>query len=80
MVFSAAAIVLLIELPLVGQLAGRIQARYIIAFGWAVLTIAMFFSTRRIDLEISFASLFSFLRRWWRISGCLRRRVMQWQV
>jgi DHA2 family multidrug resistance protein len=56
MVLSAAAIILLIELPLVGQLAGRIQARYLIAFGWAVLTIAMFFSTRRIDLEISFAS------------------------
>jgi DHA2 family multidrug resistance protein len=56
MVLSAAAIILLIELPLVGQLAGRIQARYLIAFGWAVLTLAMFFSTRRIDLEISFAS------------------------
>ncbi len=56
MVLSAAAIILLIELPLVGQLAGRIQARYLMAFGWAVLTIAMFFSTRRIDLEISFAS------------------------
>jgi DHA2 family multidrug resistance protein len=56
MVLSAAAVVLLIELPLVGQLAGRIQARYLMAFGWAMLTIAMFFSTRRIDLEISFAS------------------------
>jgi DHA2 family multidrug resistance protein len=26
------------------------------AFGWAILTLAMFFSTRRLDLEISFAS------------------------
>jgi DHA2 family multidrug resistance protein len=56
MVLSAAAVVLLIELPLVGQLAGRIQARYLMAFGWAALTIAMFVSTRRMDLEISFAS------------------------
>jgi DHA2 family multidrug resistance protein len=56
MVLSAAAIILLIELPLVGQLTGRIQARYLMAFGWAVLTIAMFFSTRRVDLQISFAS------------------------
>jgi DHA2 family multidrug resistance protein len=56
MVLSAAAIVLLIELPLVGQLTGRIQARYLIAFGWALLTVAMFVSTRRMDLEISFAS------------------------
>jgi DHA2 family multidrug resistance protein len=56
MVLSAAAIILLIELPLVGKLTGRFQARYLIAFGWAVLAIAMFFSTRRIDLQISFAS------------------------
>ena len=56
MVLSAAAVILLIELPLVGQLAGRIQARYLMAFGWAALTIAMFYSTRRVDLEMSFAS------------------------
>jgi MFS transporter, DHA2 family, multidrug resistance protein len=56
MVLSAAAALLLIALPLVGQLTGRIQARYLMAFGWALLTIAMFVSTRRIDLQISFAS------------------------
>ncbi len=56
MVLSAAALILLIELPLVGQLTSRIQARYLMAFGWAMLTIAMFFSTHRIDLEISFSS------------------------
>jgi DHA2 family multidrug resistance protein len=56
MVLSAAAVILLIELPLVGQLTSKIQARYIMAFGWALLAIAMFFSTRRIDLQISFES------------------------
>src|SRR6201998_2257779 len=56
MVLSAAAIILLIELPLVGQLTSKIQARYLIAFGWGLLTISMFFSTRRIDLQISFES------------------------
>jgi DHA2 family multidrug resistance protein len=56
MVLSAAAILLLIELPIVGQLTGRIQARYLMAFGWAGLTIAMFFSTRRMDLEMSFSA------------------------
>jgi DHA2 family multidrug resistance protein len=56
MVLSAAAIILLIELPLVGQLTSKIQARYLMAFGWGALTIAMFYSTRRLDLEISFAS------------------------
>src|ERR1700683_5437835 len=56
MVLSAAAMILLMELPLVGQLAGKIQARYLMAFGWGMLTVAMFFSTRRMDLQISFAS------------------------
>ena len=56
MVLSAAAIILLVELPCVGQLTSRIQARYLMAFGWAILTIAMFASTRRIDLQISFES------------------------
>ncbi len=56
MVLSAAAILLLIELPLVGQLTRRVQARYLMAFGWGMLTLAMFLSTRRLDLDISFAS------------------------
>ena len=56
MVLSAAAILLLIELPLVGQLTSKFQARYLMAFGWAALTIAMFYSTRRMDLEMSFDS------------------------
>ncbi len=55
-VLSAAAIILLIELPLVGRLTAKIQARYLMAFGWGMLTLAMFFSTRRLDLDISFSS------------------------
>src|SRR5882724_5450056 len=34
MVLSAAAIILLIELPLVGKLTGRFLARHLMAFGW----------------------------------------------
>jgi DHA2 family multidrug resistance protein len=56
MVLSAAALILLVELPIVGRLTAHIQARYLMAFGWALLTIAMFFSTRSIDLQMSFAS------------------------
>src|ERR1700692_4066008 len=56
MVLSAAGGLLLIALPFVGQLTGRIQARCLMAFGWLILAIAMFVSTRRIDLQISFAS------------------------
>ena len=53
---SAAAMVLLMELPLVGQLTTRFQARRLIAFGWLVLMCTMFLSTKRIDLEMSFGS------------------------
>ncbi len=57
MVLSAAAVILLAELPLIGQLTRKIQARYLIAFGWGTLMFAMFLSTRRLDLEISFSSI-----------------------
>jgi DHA2 family multidrug resistance protein len=56
LVLSGGAVVLLLALPLVGQLTTKIQARYIIAFGWFCLAIAMYYSTRRIDLLISFKS------------------------
>jgi MFS transporter, DHA2 family, multidrug resistance protein len=51
---SAGGLVLLIEMPIMGQLTTKIQARRLIAFGWLALSIAMFYSTRRIDLQISF--------------------------
>ena len=55
-VLSAAALILLMELPFIGQLTTKIQARYLIAFGWIVLSFGMYISTRRIDLQIGFAS------------------------
>jgi MFS transporter, DHA2 family, multidrug resistance protein len=51
---SAGGLVLLIEMPIMGQLTTKLQARYLIAFGWLALSIAMFYSTQRIDLQISF--------------------------
>src|SRR6202047_2459069 len=53
---SAGGFVLLLEMPIMGQLTTKIQARRLIAFGWLVLSIAMFYSTRRIDLQISFSA------------------------
>jgi MFS transporter, DHA2 family, multidrug resistance protein len=55
-VMSAAAVALLFELPIVGQLTTRIQGRYLIAFGWLALCMGMFYSTKRIDLLISMGS------------------------
>jgi MFS transporter, DHA2 family, multidrug resistance protein len=53
---SAGGLVLLFEMPLMGQLTTKIQARYLIAFGWLALSVAMFYSTKRIDLQISFSA------------------------
>jgi DHA2 family multidrug resistance protein len=51
---SAGGLVLLFEMPIMGQLTTKLQARYLIAFGWLALSIAMYYSTKRIDLQISF--------------------------
>lgn len=51
---SAGGLVLLIEMPIIGQLTTKFQARRLMALGWLALSIAMFYSTRRIDLQISF--------------------------
>ena len=51
---SAGGVVLLIEMPIMGQLTNFVQARRLIAFGWLALSIAMFYSTKRIDLLLSF--------------------------
>jgi DHA2 family multidrug resistance protein len=53
---SAGGLVLLIETPITGQLTTKVQARRLIAFGWLALSAAMFYSTRRIDLQMSFSS------------------------
>jgi MFS transporter, DHA2 family, multidrug resistance protein len=53
---SAGGLVLLIETPITGQLTTKVQARRLIAFGWLALSLAMFYSTRRIDLQMSFTA------------------------
>jgi len=53
---SAGGLVLLFEMPIMGQLTTKFQARYLIAFGWLALSIAMLYSTQRIDLQISFSA------------------------
>ena len=53
---SAGGLILLFEMPLIGQLTRKIHARRLIAFGWLALSVAMFYSTRRIDLQLSFTA------------------------
>ena len=58
---SAGGLVLLFEMPIMGQLTTKMQARYLIAMGWLSLALAMFYSAHRIDLDISF-NVSAFLR------------------
>jgi len=53
---SAGGLVLLLETPITGKLTSKVQARYLIAFGWLALSLAMYYSTKRIDLQISFSA------------------------
>jgi DHA2 family multidrug resistance protein len=56
LVLSLGALLLLIEMPIVGELTSRVQARYIIAFGWLCVAIAMFYSTTRLGLFMNFGT------------------------
>jgi DHA2 family multidrug resistance protein len=51
---SAGGVCLLIEMPIMGVLTTKLQARQLIAFGWLCLAAAMFYSTKQINLTMSF--------------------------
>src|SRR5580704_12426594 len=56
LVLSGASIIILFEMPITGQLTTKIPAKYIMAFGWIGLAFGMYYSTKDLDLQISFAS------------------------
>ena len=56
LVLSGGGLLLLFLMPTVGVLSSKVQARYLVAFGWLALSIGMYYSTRQLDLEISFRS------------------------
>ena len=53
---SGGGLCLLVEMPIMGQLTTKVQARRLIAFGWLCLALAMYYSTRQIDLQIGFST------------------------
>jgi DHA2 family multidrug resistance protein len=61
LVLSGGGLLLLVLMPIVGTLSSRVQARYIIAFGWLALSVAMFYCTQTLSLQISFQEA-AFLR------------------
>ncbi len=56
LVLSGGGAVVLALMPVVGVLAGKYPAKYIIAAGWLALAIGMYVSTVRLDTLISFQS------------------------
>jgi len=56
LVLSGGGLLLLVLMPVVGILSSKVEARYLVAFGWLTLSIGMYISSRRMDLQISFAS------------------------
>ena len=56
LVLSGGGLVVLLEMPIVGRLAGKYPAKYIIASGWLALALGMYVSTVRLDTLISFQS------------------------
>jgi len=56
LVLSGASLIILVEMPIVGQLTTKIPAKYIMAFGWLSLAFGMYYSTKGLDLDISFAA------------------------
>jgi MFS transporter, DHA2 family, multidrug resistance protein len=56
LVLSGAGLLILLEMPVVGQLTTKFPTKYIIAFGWLCLALGMYYSTKDIDLLISFKS------------------------
>ena len=46
LVLSGGGLILLFLMPIAGTLSSKVQARYLIAFGWLALALAMFYTTK----------------------------------
>jgi MFS transporter, DHA2 family, multidrug resistance protein len=56
LVLSGGGLLLLFLMPVAGILSSKVQARYLVAFGWLTLSIGMYISSLRLDLQMSFTS------------------------
>ncbi len=54
LVLSFGGLFLLMELPMVGRLLAKVQARRLVHVGWALMALGMWYSTRNMDTLISF--------------------------
>ena len=54
LVLSPGAIVIILMLPFIGMMVGKLDARRLIAVGWTIAALAMFYMTRTMNLGMSF--------------------------
>ncbi len=60
-VLSGSGVLLLVLMPVVGFVSSKVQARYLVAFGWLTLAIGMYLSFLHLNQDLSF-SAFGVLR------------------
>jgi DHA2 family multidrug resistance protein len=56
MALSPGGLVVICLLPLVGRLVSRVDARYMVAFGFCVMSGSLFYMAQRLDLKMDFAT------------------------
>jgi MFS transporter, DHA2 family, multidrug resistance protein len=56
MALSPGGLVVIALLPLVGRLVSKVDTRFLVAFGFAVISASMFYMSRKIDLQMDFAT------------------------
>jgi MFS transporter, DHA2 family, multidrug resistance protein len=54
LVLSLGAILLLIEMPIIGALTSKVQARHLVAFGWLSMSLALLYSSTHFGLFLDF--------------------------
>ena len=56
MALSPGGLVVIALLPLVGRLVSKVDTRFLVAFGFAVISASMFYMSRKMDLQMDFAT------------------------
>jgi DHA2 family multidrug resistance protein len=49
-------VLIILMLPMVGQMVSRVDTRYMVAFGFAVMSGSLFYMAHRIDMQMDFAT------------------------
>jgi DHA2 family multidrug resistance protein len=54
LVVSAGAALLLVEMPIIGILTSKVPIKYLLAIGWSLTVLGLYYSVKHMNLEISF--------------------------